>query len=251
MQQFIEPLFQKGRVLKKESLDALKAFPQGVVSLGLSDWSPGVLYGFDLAYENGQVEISAGAVWYQEQLIQVKKETLPFRAYEQQVTACLRLYPSFCTEDFLIRQMELRLKNGEPGKDEIELGRFRLSKGARLRKDYRDLRDCRTAYNTLDVTQIPYAGPGGATVSPLLLRTFARMVLMNKNAGETDVQFAFLCLNSRIVSRECLLYYLCRRLCEPLRELSHSEIYERLLRIAGPGGRGIKEGHRNDGPAIY
>ena len=262
MQNFAEPLFRKGRVLKRESLEALRDFPGGLAKLALSDWTDGILYGFDISYEanglmkdgepeSGTVVITSGAVWHQGQIVLTKTEQIPFRAYEQQITLCLRLHPGTYTEDFYVRQLELRLKNGEPGSNELELGRFRLSQGARLRKDYRDLRDCRTTYNTLDITQVPYAGPGGITVSPVLLRMFARMVMENTEAADIDLQFALLCLDHPPVSRECLLRYICRSLGEPFRELSHSEIYERLLRIAGAGGHGMGQKRRREGPALF
>lgn len=272
MQNFAEPLFSKGRVLKKESLEALRDFPGRLAKLGLADWRDGILYGFEISYEQGKgtnavvgakkakeakevaggmIEVCAGAVWYQGQVVLTETQRIPFRAYEQQITVCLRLYPVAATEDFSIRPLELRLKNGEPGSGELELGRFRLSEGARLRKDYKDLRDCRTAYNTLDITQVPYAGAGGITVSPELLRIFARLVLEHTDALELDVQFAFLCLNHPPVSRECLLRYLSRRMGEPYRELTHSEIYERLVRIAEAGNRGMQHNKRREGPAVF
>lgn len=251
MQDFVKPLFQKGRVLKRESLEALRDFPAGLAKLGLSGWSDGILYGFDISYENGAVTISAGAVWHQAQIVLTQAETIPFYAYDQQITVCLRLYPGSYSEDFYVRQLELRLKNGGPGSNEIELGRFRLSKGARLRKDYQDLRDCRTTYNTLDLTQVPYAGPGGVTVSPVLLQVFARMVMENMQALDMDIQFALLCLGHLPVSRECLLWYICRRMHEPFRELTHSEIYEKLVRIAGAGGHGQGRQRQKDGPMVF
>lgn len=258
MQNYAEPLFSKGRVLKRESLEALRDFPLRLARLGLADWADGILYGFDISYEDkgpesegGAVVIDAGAVWYQGQVLLTHKESIPFRAFEQQITVCFKVSAGTHTEDFHIRQIELRLKNGEPGHAEFELGRFRLSKGARLRKDYRDLRDCRTAYNTLDLTQVPYAGPSGVTVSPVLLRMFARMLMENTRASDFDAQFALLCLDHPPVSRECLLRYLCRKLGEPFRELSHSEIYERLVRITGDFGHGIDKNGRKEGPAVF
>lgn len=258
MQNYAEPLFHKGRVLKRESLEALRDFPVGLARMEFSDWSDGILYGFDISYETmkqesggGAVTIEAGAVWHEGQVVLTETETIPFHAYEQQIVVCLRVYPGAYTEDFYTRKLELRLKNGESGNAEFELGRFRLSEGARLRKDYRDLRDCRTSYNTLDITQIPYAGPGGVTVSPVLLRMFARMMMENMGAADTDISFALLCLDHPPVSRECLLRYICRRLGEPFRELSHSEIYERLVRIAGAGGHGMGQKRRTEGPAVF
>ena len=86
-------------------------------------------------------------------------------------------------------------------------------------KSHRDLQDFGTAYNTLNITGIPYAGPGGITVSPsfpvkspqalyssvpgpssrfhspVLLRAFAHTVMESDSAGSLDVNFALLCLN--------------------------------------------------------
>ncbi len=251
MQYYAEPLFSKGRVLKTESLEALRDFPLGLVKMGLADWADGILYGFDIRYEKDCVFIGKGAVWHQGQAVTTKDEMLPFHAFEQQVTVCLRLYPGAYTDDFYVRKLELRLKNGEAGRDELELGRFRLSQGARLRKDYKDLRDCRTAYNTLDITHVPYAGPGGVTVSPDVMHVFARMVLENPSSSEMDASFALSCLASVPVSRECLLRYLSRRLGEPFRELAHNEIFDRLVRISGAGGQSARRESRRDGPAVF
>ncbi len=251
MQNFAEPLFHKGRVLKKEGLDALKDFPDRLAKIRLMNWADGILYGFGISYKDGSIIVQEGAVRHHGRIVLADREKIAFHAYDQKVTACLRLYPASYTEDFYIRPLEVCLKNGMPGENEWELGRFRLAEGARLRDDYQDLKDCRTAYNTLDVTYIKYAGPGGVTVSPMLLRTFARMILENNNSSDIDVQFALLCLLESPVPRECLLWYLCRRLGEPMRELSHSEIYERLVRISESGGHGSAEEKRRDGPSVY
>lgn len=251
MQKYAEPLFTKGRVLKKESLDALRDFPLGLAKLGLTGWADGILYGFDIFYERNQVTVQAGAIWYQGHVILTMEETLPFLAYEQPITICLRLYPANATDDFFERRLELRLKNGEPSMDELELGRFRLSKGARLRKDYLDLRDCRTLYNTLDITHMPYASPSGITVSPKLLNLFARMVLEKSGVQDLDSQFALMCFGPLPVTRECLLRYLCLRLGEPYRELSHNDIYERLVQISGLVSHGTGHERQGSGPSIF
>lgn len=251
MQDYVQPLFRKGRVLKAESLEALRDFPLQLAKLGLEGWADGVLFGYDICYEDGFVTVGAGAVWYHGQVVMTKEEQLEFRAFEQQVTVCLRLYPGAYTEDFYVWQTGLRLKNGEAGRGELELGRFRLSEGARLRKDYKDLRDCRTAYNTLDITQVPYAGPGGVTMAPQTMHIFAKMVLDDPTARDMDVSFALLCLSQKPVSRESLLRYLSRRLEEPFRELTHSEIFERLVRICKTGGSSVRNERVKDGPAVY
>lgn len=256
MQEYREPLFCNGRVLKKESLEALRDFPGKFARLGLSDWAAGVLYGFDISFEDGhegnggQLVVGAGAVWQEGQPVLAEQKILPFNAYDQPVTVRLRFYPASYTDDFYVRPYELCLESGETEDGGLELGRFRLSEGAKLRKEYRDLQDFGTTYNTLNITGIPYAGPGGITVSPVLLRAFAHAILEHEAAEDLDVTFALLCLNHPPVSRECLLRYVSRRLHTPYRELTHSEIYERLVRIAGNGSRRMVQRRKSEGPAV-
>lgn len=255
MQEFREPLFAKGRVLKKESLELLRNLPERMLQFGFAGWASGVLYGFEISYrpgsgQGGEITVGPGAVWYEEKIIQTVEEKLPFTDYESPSAVCLRIHRAFQTDDFFVCPVELKIIRGEPGEKEIELGRFCLSEGARLRKEYRDLRDLRTSYNTLDLTRVPYAGPGGVTASPVLLRAFGRTIMEREAAEALDVQFALLCLNHPPVERECLLRYLSRRLREPYRELSHSEIYERLTRIVGMENREIQASRRREGPAV-
>ena len=256
MQEYKKPLFQKGRVLKKEGLELLRDFPYEFARLWLKDCSDGILFGFDISYgkeegKEGQIVVGAGAAWHEGQIVLTEQETFPFALFDHPVKIWLRFLPNQITEDFFVCPLEISLENQEQEKEGMELGRFRLSKGARLRKDYRDLQDFSTAYNTLDVTHVPYAGTDGITVSPVLLQVFARMILENPSARETDVNFAFLCLNASPVSRKCLLWYISRRLGTPYRELSHSEIYQCLVQIAGTGSRSIQEKRRKEGPAVF
>ncbi|RKI40047.1 DNA and RNA helicase [bacterium D16-51] len=255
-QEYKKPLFQKGRVLKKEGLETLRDFPYRFVELGMDGWADGILSGFDISYGKGkdgkgQLFVSAGAVWHQGQVVLAEKEVIPFDLFDCPVRVKLCFRPGFSTEDFSVRPMEMHIEEGSQENGGMELGRFRLSKGARLRKDYRDLQDFCTSYNTLDITQVPYAGPGGTTIAPMLLRVFARMVLENQSAKETDVSFALLCLDHPPVPRDCLLWYISRRLGRPYQELSHSEIYQCLVQVAGAGNRVMRQGQRKEGPAVF
>lgn len=256
MQEYRKPLFQKGRVLKKEGLEALWDFPAGLAGTMLDGWHDGILSGFGISYimedsGKGQLMVEAGSVLHKGQIVLAGQEVFPFDAFDKQVVVCLHILPGYPADDFYVWPLEVRIEEEIKDNRGLELGRFRLSKGARLRKEYQDMQDFHTAYNTLDITNVPYAGPGGVTVPPVLLKVFARMVLENKAAGETDTSFALMCLGQAPVPRECLLWYISRRLGTPYREMGHNEIYESLVRIAGAGSRGAKQGQRKDGPAVF
>ena len=186
-------------------------------------------------------------LWKKGQVVLAGKEVFPFDAFDRQTVVRLYILPGYPADDFYICPLEVRIEEIEDSTEGLELGRFRLSQGARLRKEYQDMQDFHTAYNTLDITNVQYAGPGGATVPPVMLQVFARMVIANKAAGEADISFALMCLGQVLVPRECILWYISRRLGTPYREMGH----ESLVRIAGTGSKGADRGQRKDGPAVF
>lgn len=52
------------------------------------------------------------------------------------------------------------------GKNELELCRFLLKEGAKLRQDYQDISDFITVHNTINRLYVPYAGIGETTITP-------------------------------------------------------------------------------------
>lgn len=255
MQEYRKPLFQKGRVLKKESLDALRDFPIGFAEICLSNWADGILSGFDISYmkdeeKNGQLVVGAGAIWHKGQVILTESETFPFTEFDRLIIVNLYVFNGVYTDDFYVCPLEIRLEE-EQSEDGIELGRFRLSKGARLRKEYQDMNDFHTEYNTLDITHVPYAGQGEITISPTILQVFARMLIESGTNKESDISFALMCMNHLPVSRECLLWYISSRLRKPYNEMENGEIYEALTQIVETENRGIQHRQRKNGPAVF
>ncbi|MDE6616997.1 MAG: hypothetical protein K2K35_10550, partial [Lachnospiraceae bacterium] len=184
-------------------------------------------------------------------IIMADQEVFPFEEFDKQIIIKLYILPVLNTEDFDIYPLEIRAEEEGNNNNGLELGRFRLSQGARLRKEYQDLQDFHTAYNTLDITNVPYAGPGGATVPPVLLQVFAHMLLNSRTSRESDISFALMCLGRQPVPKECLLHYICNRLGIPYREMGQSEIYKYLVQIAGTGNAGRKQVKGKEGPAVF
>ena len=105
MQEYKKPLFQKGRVLKKEGLDALRDFPSGLAEIFFRGWSDGILAGFDISYQKGtggkgQIIVSDGAVLYKENIIMADQEIIPFEEFDKQIIIKLYILPVLNTEDF-------------------------------------------------------------------------------------------------------------------------------------------------------
>lgn len=236
MQNCRKPLFTKGRVLKKESLDCLTEYPRELTELIYSRYSDGVLHGCEITYKEGVVHISSGVIKYGKEVILLKEETITFSNYDRLVSVKICIGKKYLTEDYEIIPIEIRVDQKlELEKTEMEIGRFCLTRGAALRINYKDVEDFQTAYNTLDLTQVMYAGIEKPSITPKLLKIFAETLLKSNTNSVLDITFVLQCLNSERVQRDCILWYLSKRLEEPYVELTNEEIYKSLVRIVKNG----------------
>lgn len=114
----------------------------------------------------------------------------------------------------------------------MELGRFRLQEGARLRTAYEGFEDYQTEYDTVNRIHVPYAGPGGAGLWPQLLRTYATELLETETTDVYDVSFAMTVLGADgQAAPACIGAYLTRAGEEAGEQISNGEYYQKLLRI--------------------
>ena len=80
---------------------------------------------------------------------------------------------------------------------ELEICRFKLREGARLRINYKDFFDIQTEYDTVNLADAVWAARDGNTLSKYITDYFAERVLECDRAQEGDVEFARMLLQSR------------------------------------------------------
>ena len=73
---------------------------------------------------------------------------------------------------------------------ELELCRFRLQEGARLRDRHENFEDFSTEYDTVDFTYAPWAGKYSSVLNPALMQQFAREMIKKDEKGIEDISFA-------------------------------------------------------------
>ena len=78
----------------------------------------------------------------------------------------------------------------------LELCRFKLQPGARLRYTYTSFADRETEYDTLNTIHAPFCGMGRPTLSPEITAHFAREALA-AGADGTDALFCMMLLSSK------------------------------------------------------
>ncbi len=231
----IYPAFECGRILKKELLWALRDYSYSALWLRYRDYPDGIISGCGVRVEGAVLYITPGIVKCQGFLFLLTAEEGVEYAPTEEVT-CLKFrlvkkeeladYTRYITE-FVLDDRTEREQN------EIEICRFKLREGAKLRTEYKDFYDMQTEYDTVNPAYATWSAAGGNTLSKEATDFFARKVLDCKEAEERDICFAwFLLQNQEAVKYEILTDYIMRKTGQEKQEgISTAEIFRRLEKI--------------------
>ena len=123
--------------------------------------------------------------------------------------------------------------NLERKQNELEVCRFKLKEGARLRTDYKDFFDIQTEFDTVNLADATWSAAGGNTLSKEVTDYFARKVLECDKAEDRDIQFAYLLLQSReAVPCEIIVDYIGRKTgCNEYEGFNTHEVFGKLEEI--------------------
>lgn len=238
------PIFAKGRVLKKESLEYLRDFPHDFTSLMYQNYSDGMLFGFSLSYKDGFIKIAKGALKYQGDIILVDDGSILVTEFEKKLFLKLVIGKCWEGEDSRTRTVTIIIDRNKPSSEgEIELGRFTLNVGAILRCEYDSFSDLRTIENTLDITHVAYAGLNTETLQPRVLKEFAKALLMYSQ-DPMDTTFALLCLNTEIIHKNVIQWYIAKKTNDQYKDFTLGALYEKLLELLPEQRKRNTPGHK-------
>lgn len=237
------PLFQDAHILRKSMLEALSDHACLAGQLLYKGYGNGILSGCGLTTTSDDIVLNEGIVFFDEEMLLIK-EPMSVPYYPTDTTTVLKLHISdkIKEENFICRRIGLKLtEETASGEGELELCRFKLQKGARLRFLYQDFEDRNTEFDTLNMIHAAYAAKGGSTLSPEILRAFAEEML---GAGELTDFDALFCLQllgqERPPGLDMVAVYVERRDKKRMREISNAAIYGELVRILREVKRGEK-----------
>lgn len=233
MQEIKYPFFKKDRILKIEMLENLRDFPRTVLDIYNDKLSDGIVQGLTPKVDKDIITFSKGIVKYKGNLYLLKEPTcISYEETEVEVIIKLNFYEEVQDNDYRTQYMEIEI---DPYKeietDQLELGRFKLKKGAYLRSEYQDLKDFVTEYNTINVTQVFYSGYGESTINPLILKYFTKEALATRVQNQMDITFCMLCLNNERVERETICHYIAYKLEEEATSLTNAQLHKKLVHI--------------------
>lgn len=244
------PLFNSGRLLKIDMLEELRNFPRKFFDAQLKGYSDGIIYGCDIEVSDNYIKILKGIIKYQDVIYLLKEDSnkIEYNCNNKLMILKAKFLPEILNNDFKINSAEISLsENLELGENEIEICRFKLRTGAKLRTDYIDFTDLSTEYDTVNTMYAPYAAYGDSSLNPEILRSFGRE-LLNCNLNEAwDISFAMMCVQSKeAIQKEIIVSYLVNKLGIEMKDYNNEDLYYYLLEVLNSAKDGA-QGHSRRG----
>ena len=228
-------------------LENLRDYPRELSDLHFQNYSDGIITGVEVYVRGENLVISKGFVKYNGRLYTLHSDyEVAYLHSKKESFLKIRFAEEKADLDFTIFSAEIILEDAvECAHNELELARFKLKPGARLRSEPTDFLDFATEFNTINHLHCQYAGFQNSTYHPMILRQFAREILQNKPSNPYDIAFTLDCLNQERVQREAIEFYISNRLELAEHRFSNSQIHRYLSRILVE----VKNGGRKTGNA--
>lgn len=244
------PLFETGRILKKEALEIIRDYPRDLLSILYEGYTNGVIRGLRLSsdHENRCIIIGKGLIKLKGEVYQINKEIKVAYTHTEQREYLKLKYSEVRDKDWRVSEIEAFLSEEEERREgEILLCDFLLKSGFVLRDAYLDFADMRSEYDTIHLMNSDYAGYGEYSFNIEVLKAYAKEYLNTKKCEETDRTFCYMVLNSMEgIERSIIENYIAFKEGKVKgTHLSNQEIYTGLLNILS--GAKDPEGHRTTG----
>lgn len=135
------PHFNKGRILKTSMLEGLRDFPRDFIELYYRGYADGILAGAEVEVFPDKLFVAPGMVLHKGRLYMLTEPMeLAYQATGRVNVLKLRFTAEETVSDMTISHSELLLDEETTCTSrELELARFKLKEGARLRRDYQTL----------------------------------------------------------------------------------------------------------------
>lgn len=228
------PFFERGRILKLEMLENLRDFPRDFINTMYQDFCNGILTGCEIEANSDYIIVKPGMVCYNH-IIYILKECIkvPYTSTGSMMLLKIRFLGENRSKDFLSYTTQVFLSQDLVIKqDEMELCRFKLKEGARLRYDYISLEDFETEYDTINRIHVPFAARYKSTLMPELIKYFSKQAIEYGQNNPLDSSFCINALqNDGKVSREVLIAYINSKLQVDSTEYTNQMLYEALVNI--------------------
>ena len=227
------PHFNKGSILKKEMLESLRDYPRDFFELRYKNYSDGVVLGMNITVEDEYICIDRGVVKHSGEIYILKKvKKIKYENSNREIMIKIKIEGVDEKKDFTVSKANIVLDdNLKLENNEMELGRFKLREGAKLRSEYSDFVDFVIEYNMINIVNVKQSYEFESTINPVIIKKFAKKILKKLSDNVYDVSFYMICTNSEVVSRELISSYLIKKMNLVEKEYSNLEMYNYMSKI--------------------
>lgn len=235
------PQFEKKRILRVEMLEQLRDYPKEYIQLSFRGYSDGVVNGCEITWDDGRLTIAPGIVHRNGNLYFMEKPyTLDCFAEDKNQYLKVQFLTEINEAGKIVGNTRIILDGKMPDiACEIELCRFRLQEGARLRDSHENFEDYITEYDTVNLIHAPFAAKGKSTLNPIILMQFATETMNNHVLDPYDISFAMnVMANNGVIPAECIRQYLNIQLDGMVKAEENQNLYRGLLKVLREQERG-------------
>lgn len=227
------PIFLPDQILKAEMLTCMEEYPREIFQILFGEYTDGVLFGCHIRVEENELVVEPGLIKWKETLYRMKQEErIAYLATGREQYLKVRFLTESRNNYMVKRPTELVLEEDIEKRGELELCRFLLKKGAVLRQNYQDFKDCATIHNTINLLYGRYSGRGQNTFSSKITTYYGTELWNYELNNPYDISFGMLCLQGEQIQRSLIERYIEKRLGRKgSREKSLYQLYQELNEI--------------------
>ena len=233
--EYKEPIFERGRVLKRESLESLRDYQINVLNIQYEGYTNGIIRGLKISVDSNErfISIGRGLVKFNEKIYPINEvQKIGYESSGVWEILKFKFADTLLDKDFRGQLIEIVLDEKEAKDNEIEVCRFKLKKGFALRDTYKDFEDMKTEYDTINLINADWSGYERTTFSERVLKVFAKEYLKTKEADSVDRNFCYMALNTReALDIEIIEDYISYKLGKKVKSSDRGLIFNNLLEI--------------------
>lgn len=238
------PLFNRGTILKKEMLENLRDYPRDFIDIYYKDMSDGIITGCHININDYEIIVNEGLIKHNDKIHFLNnKISIPYENSNRETILKIRFLDEETDNNFINFLSEICLDEDlNINENELELCRFKLKEGAKLRENYIDFFDLATEYNTVNILNVKHSGTCEETIRPKIIKMFSEMLLKSSSKEYEDLLFSMMSLNSKYLERNLILQYIDKKIGLEKKIYSNYDIYKALLKIF----KNLKDGKKQE-----
>ncbi len=229
------PLFSKGKILTGEMLQVMSDYAITAHESTYLGYSDGIIKGCNITVSDNILMVNPGMILYGGHLYLITKVIeIPYEPKNKWVALRIEFEEELVTNSFLVREINIKFSQElESDKHCIELCRFNLREGAKLRTKYQDFADRNTEYDTLNTIYATYSAWKRPTLDYDILYHFASEAVKISSISDKNIQFCqqIFAANGSSVNRNLIEMYISQHKQARWREYSNIEIFANLNKI--------------------